>query len=44
MILAVLTLSSLGVTAFAEAGQSRAVIGANLNEEQIAAVYQLFNV
>ena len=44
MILAVLTLSSLGVTAFAEAGQSRAVIGANLDEEQIAAVYQLFNV
>lgn len=44
MILTVLMLSSLGVTAFAEAGQSRAVIGANLDEEQIAAVYQLFNV
>ncbi len=44
MILAILTLSSLGVTAFAEQGQSRAVIGANLDEEQIASVYQLFNV
>lgn len=44
MILAAFTLSSLGITAFAEAGQSRAVIGANLDEEQIADVYKLFNV
>lgn len=45
VILAVLMLSSLSVTAFAEeGGQSRAVIGANLDDNQIAAVYQLFNV
>ncbi|MGM9587725.1 MAG: DUF1002 domain-containing protein [Candidatus Limivicinus sp.] len=45
IILAVLMFASLGAAAFADGDvQARAVIGANLDENQIAAVYQLFNV
>lgn len=45
IILAVLMFASLGAAAFADGEvQARAVIGANLDENQIAAVYQLFNV
>ena len=44
LLLACLLLASLGVTAFADNTQSRAVIGADLNEEQIAAVYNAFGV
>ena len=43
-LLACLLLASLGVTAFADNTQSRAVIGADLNDEQIAAVYNAFGV
>ena len=45
IILAVLMFASLGAAAYANGDvQARAVIGANLDENQIAAVYQLFNV
>lgn len=44
ILLACLLLASLGVTAFADNTQSRAVIGADLNDEQIAAVYNAFGV
>ena len=45
MILAVLMFASLGAAAYADGdAQARAVIGANLDENQIASVYQLFNV
>lgn len=45
IILAVLMFASLCTAAYADNdGQARAVIGANLDENQIAAVYQLFNV
>ena len=45
IILAVLMFASLAVAAYADGeGQARAVIGANLDENQIASVYQLFNV
>lgn len=45
IILAVLMFASLGAAAYADGEvQARAVIGANLDENQIAAVYQLFNV
>lgn len=45
MILALLTLSSVGTVAFAGNDEyCRAVIGANLNEDQVASVYQMFNV
>ena len=45
IILAVLMFASLGAAAYADGdAQARAVIGANLDENQIAAVYQLFNV
>lgn len=45
IILVVLMFASLGAAAFADGEvQARAVIGANLDENQIAAVYQLFNV
>ena len=45
IILAVLMFASLGAAAYADGDvQARAVIGANLDENQIAAVYQLFNV
>ena len=45
IILAVLMFASFCTAAYADNdGQARAVIGANLDENQIAAVYQLFNV
>ena len=45
IILAVLMFVSLAAAAYADGeGQARAVIGANLDENQIASVYQLFNV
>ena len=45
IILAVLMFASLGAAAYADGDvQARAVIGANLDENQIATVYQLFNV
>ena len=45
IILAVLMFASLGAAAYADGdAQPRAVIGANLDENQIASVYQLFNV
>lgn len=45
IILAVLMFASLCTAAYADDDvQARAVIGANLDENQIAAVYQLFNV
>lgn len=48
LILATLMLFSLGVTAFAdgdnEPNQSRAVIGADLTQEQVSSVYELFGV
>ena len=44
IILAFLMLASLGMSAFADNGQSRAVIGADLNDEQIASVYGMFGV
>ena len=45
IILAVLMFASLGAAAYADGdAQARAVIGANLDENQIASVYQLFNV
>ena len=45
IILAVLMFASLSAAAYADVDvQARAVIGANLDENQIAAVYQLFNV
>ncbi|MCI7742953.1 MAG: DUF1002 domain-containing protein [Clostridiales bacterium] len=45
IILAVLMFASLAAAAYADGeGQARAVIGANLDENQIASVYQLFNV
>ena len=45
IILAVLMFASLGGAAYADGdAQARAVIGANLDENQIASVYQLFNV
>lgn len=43
-LLALLCLLPLGGVARAEAGQARAVIGADLTDEQIAAVYQLFGI
>lgn len=42
MILTVLL--SLGVAAYADNGQSRAVIGADLSDEQVESVYTLFGV
>jgi uncharacterized protein YpuA (DUF1002 family) len=44
LLLVMLMLLSLGVSASAEPNQSRAVIGADLTDEQIAAVYQAFGV
>ena len=44
LFLAFLMTLSLGAIASAETNQSRAVIGADLTEEQIAAVYQAFGV
>ena len=43
-LLALLCLLPLGGVARAEAGQARAVIGADLTDEQIATVYQLFGI
>lgn len=45
LLLAVLMISSLGVSAFAdEVNQSRAVIGANLDEVQVSSVYSMFGL
>lgn len=44
LLLAVLLLAAVSVPALADERQARAVIGADLNEEQIASVYQMFNV
>ena len=44
LCLVLLLLVSLSATAFAAPNQSRAVIGADLNDEQIAQVYQAFGV
>ena len=45
LLMAVIMVCSIGVTAFAdEAKQSRAVIGANLDEAQVNSVYSMFGV
>ena len=44
LLLALLCLAPVGLRAHAEGGQARAVIGADLTEEQIASVYSLFGV
>ncbi len=44
LLLSLLLLLSLSVPAYAETIQSRAVIGADLDEQQAAAVYQMFGV
>ena len=44
IVLAAIMLLSLGTAAFADNSNSRAVIGANLTDEQIADVYELFGV
>lgn len=44
LVLAAIMLLSLSAAAFADNSNSRAVIGANLTEEQIADVYELFGV
>ena len=44
VLLAVLCLTALATPAYAELNQSRAVIGADLHDEQIAAVYQACGV
>lgn len=44
LLLAMICLFSLGGTAFAETNQSRAVIGADLNDEQITSVYAALGV
>ncbi len=44
ILLALVLVLSLSTSAFAELNQSRAVIGADLTEEQVAAVYQNFGV
>ena len=45
LLLAVIMISSLGITAFAdETNQSRAVIGANLDEAQVNAVYGMLGI
>lgn len=44
LLLVLLSLLPLCGAAYAEAGQARAVIGADLTDEQINAVYQLFGV
>lgn len=44
ILLALVLVLSLSTAAFAELNQSRAVIGADLTEEQVAAVYQNFGV
>lgn len=44
LLLVLACLASLGGAAYADAGQARAVIGADLNEEQVEAVYRLFGV
>ncbi len=45
LLLAVLMIGSLGVSAFAdEVNQSRAVIGANLDEAQVSSVYSMFGL
>ena len=43
-LMSLLLLLALSVPAYAEAIQSRAVIGADLDEQQTAAVYQMFGV
>ena len=44
VLLALVCLLSVATPAYAELNQSRAVIGADLSEEQVAAVYQAFGV
>lgn len=44
IVLALAVLCSLSAVAFADNGGSRAVIGANLTDEQVAEVYELFGV
>lgn len=44
LLLALLLLASIGAAAYAENNQSRAVIGADLTDEQIEAVYQSFGL
>ena len=44
ILLALLTVLSVSVSAYAETNQSRTVIGADLNDEQVAAVYAAFGV
>ncbi len=44
LLLAVLLFASIGTAAFADAGDARAVIGADLDSEQVASVYQMFGV
>ena len=44
IFLIIVLLFSMGLTAFADQIQSRAVIGADLNEEQTASVYGMFGI
>lgn len=44
LLLAVLMVAAMCVPAYADNSMSRAVIGADLNEDQVAAVYQAFGV
>jgi len=44
LIMILLLISAMAVPAYAETTQSRAVIGADLSEEQIASVYGMFGV
>lgn len=44
LLLAVMLIAAMCVPAYADNGMTRAVIGAGLNEDQVAAVYQAFGV
>ena len=44
LLLAVMLVAAMCVPAYADNGMTRAVIGADLNEDQVAAVYQAFGV
>ena len=44
LLLAVMLIAAMCVPAYADNGMTRAVIGADLNEDQVAAVYQAFGV
>mgnify|MGYP005949758187 FL=1 len=44
LLLAVMLIAAMCVPAYADNGMTRAVIGSDLNEDQVAAVYQAFGV